>query len=283
MNRVAKTLFIFILLFFLVSTLPEVFSLWEFWDIIVQAPLVGLFAMVFYRVIVSEKPQKISDKRMLLLQAFMVLSFFIFFEGHGMHFTANNIEVLMAENLPFIHLASLIFPLSNPTAQMYFWTVYSKIYYFDEMLGHQLVYTGFLLLLISGMILELWIGERKPLRRADYIVIIASGGVAGFLVVQAVIEGQFVPQSIVLSIGIFVIFLLASKGRASLKESPFTLFVIISAILLLAGLLIYGLATDPVYATFVGRWPQPSEAKRLLTQFLAFNYWEELGWLPLLL
>ncbi|MEM3593622.1 MAG: hypothetical protein QXS27_02740, partial [Candidatus Jordarchaeaceae archaeon] len=261
----------------------EVFSLWGFWDIIVQAPFVGLFAMVFYRVIVSEKPQKISDKRMLLLQAFMVLSFLIFFEGHGMHFTANNIEVLMAENLPFIHLASLTFPLSNPTAQMYFWTIYSKIYYFDEMLGHQLVYTGFLLLLISGMILELWIGERKPLGRADYIAIIASGGVAGFLVVQAVIEGQFVPQSIVLSIGIFVVFLLASKGRASLKASPFTLFVIISAILLLAGLLIYGLTTDPVYATFVGRWPQPSEAKRLLTQFLAFNYWEELGWLLLLL
>ncbi|MEX2722262.1 MAG: hypothetical protein Q6366_015295 [Candidatus Freyarchaeota archaeon] len=283
MNKLAKIILAFIVLFFLIYALPEIIPLGDFWDIVVQAPFVALFAMIFYKFIVVEKNKGFSNRKMFLLQAFMVLSFFIFFEGHGMHFTANNIEVLMAENLSFIHLASLTFPLSNPTAQMYFWTIYSKIYYFDEMLGHQLVYTGFLLLLISGMLLELWIGERKPLGRADYVAIIASGGVAGFLVVQAVIEGQFVPQSIVLSIGIFVIFLLASKGRASLKESPFTLFVIISAILLLAGLLIYGLTTDPVYATFVGRWPQPSEAKRLLTQFLAFNYWEELGWLLLLL
>lgn len=283
MNRVTKTISIFILLFFLVSFLPEVFSLGEFWDIIVQAPFIGLSAMVFYRVIVAEKAKKSSDKRLLLLQAFMVLSFFIFFEGHGMHFTANNIEVLIAENLSFIHLASLIFPLSNPLAQIYFWTIYSKIYYFDEMLGHQLVYTGFLLLLVSGVVLEIWMGEHISLVRADYVAIIVSGGVAGFLVVQAVIEGQFVPQSIVLSIGVIVVFLLASKGRASLKDSPFALFVIISVIFLLAGLLIYGLTTDPVYAAFVGRWPQPSEAKRLLTQFLAFTYWEELGWLFLLL
>ncbi len=282
MDKLAKIILAFMFLFFLVYALPEIIPLGEFWDIVVQAPFVALFAMIFYKFIVVEK-NKFSSKKMFLLQTFMVLSFFIFFEGHGMHFTANNIEVLMAESLPFIHLASLTFPLSNPTAQIYFWTIYSKIYYFDEMLGHQLVYTGFLLLLVSGMILELWMDEHKSLGRADYVAIIISGGVAGFLVVQAVTEGQFVPQSIVLSIGVFGVFLLASKGGASLKESPFTLFVVISVILLLAGLLIYGLATDPVYATFVGRWPPPSEAKRLLTQFLAFNYWEELGWLLLLL
>ncbi|MGQ9722260.1 MAG: hypothetical protein ACUVXA_13170 [Candidatus Jordarchaeum sp.] len=283
MNRVAKTIFIFILLFFLVYLLPVVLPLWEFWDLIVQAPFVALSSMVFYKVIVAEKkPKEISDKKMLMLQAFMVLSFFIFFEGHGMHFTANSVEVLIAENLPFIYLASLVFPMSNIPAQIYFWTIYPKIYYFDEMLGHQLVYTGFFLLLVSGIVLEIWTGEHKPLERIDYAAIIVAAGIAGFMVVQAVIEGQFVPQTIVLSIAILIGFPLATRGRVSLKESPFALFVIITVILLLVGILLYGLTTDPLYAAFAGPWPQPSEAKRLLNQFLVFNFWDELKWLLLL-
>ncbi len=282
MNKVAKTILVFSILFFLVYFLPEVFPLGEFWDLIVQAPFIALATMVFYKVIVSEKAKGLSDKKMLLLQAFMVLSFFIFFEGHGMHFTANSIEVLIAENIPFIYLASLVFPISNIQAQIYFWTLYPKIYYFDEMLGHQLVYTGFLLLLVSGIILEIWTGEHEPLERVDYAAIIVAAGIAGFLVVQAVIEGQFVPQAIVLSIGTIIVFLLASRGRVSVKGSPFALFVIITVILLLFGILLYGLTTDPLYAAFVGHWPQPSEAKRLLNQFLVFNYWNELWWLLLL-
>lgn len=282
MNRVAKTILVFIILFFLVYFLPEAFSLCEFWDLIIQAPFIALSAMVFYKVIVSEKAKRTSNKKMLVLQAFMVLSFFIFFEGHGMHFTANNIEVLIAENIPFIYLASLVFPMSNIPAQLYFWTLYPKIYYFDEMLGHQLVYTGFLLLLVSGIVLEIWTGEHESLERVDYAVIIIAAGIAGFLVVQAVIEGQFVLQAIVLSIGIIIGFLLASRGKVSIKESPFALFVIVTVILLLVGILLYGLTTDPLYAAFVGTWPQPSEAKRLLNQFLVFNYWDELWWLLLL-
>ncbi len=282
MNRVAKTILVFIILFFLVYSLPEVFPLCEFWDLIIQAPFIALSAMVFYKVIVSEKAKGVSNKKMLVLQAFMVLSFFIFFEGHGMHFTANNVEVLIAENIPFIYLASLVFPMSNIPAQIYFWTLYPKIYYFDEMLGHQLVYTGFLLLLVSGIVLEIWTGEHESLERVDYAVIIIAAGIAGFLVVQAVIEGQFVPQAIVLSIGIIIGFLLASRGKVSIKESPFALFVIVTVILLLVGILLYGLTTDPLYAAFVGTWPQPSEAKRLLNQFLVFNYWDELWWLLLL-
>lgn len=283
MNRVVKAILLFSILFFLVYFLPMIFPLGEFWDLMVQAPFFALSAMVLYKVIAAKKEKEGSNKRMLLLQAFMVLSFFIFFEGHGMHFTANNIEVLIAENLPFIYLASLAFPISNIPAQIYFWTLYSKIYYFDEILGHQLVYTGFLLLLVSGIILEIWTGEHKPLGRYDYAAIIVAAGIVGFLIVEAVIEGQFVLPAIVLSISIIIGFLLASRGRVSIKESPFALFVIISVILLLAGLLIYGLMTDPLYAAFVGRWPQPSEAKRLLNQFLVFNYWEELWWLLLIL
>jgi hypothetical protein len=282
-NKVAKTILVFSILICLVYFLPMVLPLGEFWDVIIQAPFFALSAMVFYKVIAAEKAKEISNKKMLLLQAFMVLSFFIFFEGHGMHFTANNIDVLIAENLPFIYLASLAFPLSNIPAQIYFWTLFPKIYYFDEMLGHQLTYTGFLLLLVSGIVLEIWAGEHKPLGKVDYAAIIASGGIVGFLVVQAVIEGQFVLPAIVLSISITVGFFLLRRGRLSLKESPFALFVIISVILLLAGLLLYGLMTDPVYAAFVGQWPQPSEAKALLNQFLVFNYWKELWWLLLLL
>lgn len=283
MNRVAKTILVFSILFFLVYFLPTMLPLGEFWDVMVQAPFFALSAMVFYKVIAAEKGRGISNKRMLLLQAFMVLSFFIFFEGHGMHFTANNIEVLIAENLPFIYLASLAFPMSNIPAQIYFWELYSKIYYFDEILGHQLVYLGFLLLLVSGIALEIWTGEHKPLGRGDYVAIIFSASIVGFLIVQAVIEGQFVLPTILLSISIIIVFLFVGRGRVSIKESPFSLFVIISVILLLAGLLIYGLMTDPLYATFVGRWPQPSEAKRLLNQFLVFNYWKELWWLLLIL
>ncbi|MHA1362130.1 MAG: hypothetical protein ACTSP1_06240 [Candidatus Freyarchaeota archaeon] len=282
MNRLAKTILVFSILFFLVYFLPEVLHLGGWWDLAVQAPFIALSAMVFYKVIASEGAD-VSGKRMLVLQAFMVLSFFIFFEGHGMHWTANSIEVLIAENIPFIYLASFVFPLSNVPAQLYFWTIYPKIYYLDEMLGHQLVYTGFFLLLVSGMVLEIWTGEHEPLEKVDYAAIIVAAGIISFLMVQAVIEGQFVPQSIVLSVLILIVFPLAMRGRVSMKESPFVLFVIISVILLLAGILLYGLMTDPLYAAFVGPWPQPSEAKRLLNQFLVFNYWNELKWLLLLL
>ncbi|MEM2146098.1 MAG: hypothetical protein QW279_12105 [Candidatus Jordarchaeaceae archaeon] len=283
MNRVAKTILVFSVFFFLVYFLPALFSLGEFWDVVVQAPFFALSALIFYRVIAAEKEKEILSKRRLLLQAFMVLSFFVFFEGHGMHFTANNVEVLIAENLPFIYLASLVFPMSNISAQIYFWMLYSKIYYFDEILGHQLVYTGFLLLLVSGIVLEIWTGEHKPLERVDYVAIVVAAGIVSFLIVQAVIEGQFVPPAILLSVTIIIGFILVSRGRVSIKASPFTLFVIISVILLLVGLLVYGLMTDPFYAAFVGRWPQPSEAKRLLNQFIVFSYWKEMWWLLLII
>ncbi|MEM3588180.1 MAG: hypothetical protein QXO71_12780 [Candidatus Jordarchaeaceae archaeon] len=284
MDKTARAILVFSVIFFLVYFLPTMFPLCEFWDIIVQAPFFALSTLGFYKVIAVEKNRKISDRKMLLLQAFMVISFFIFFEGHGMHFTANNLEVLIAENLPFIYLASLVFPVGNIPAQIYFWTLYPKIYYFDEILGHQLVYTGFLLLLVSGIALEAWTGKHKPLERGDYLAVIVAAFIVGPLIVEAVIEGQFVPQAIILSTGILVWFLLASsRNKVSMKESPFTLFVIISVILLLAGLMVYGLMTDPFYAIFMGRWPQPSEAKRLLNQFLVFNYWKELWWLTLAL
>ncbi|MHA1604140.1 MAG: hypothetical protein ACTSWF_05795, partial [Candidatus Freyarchaeota archaeon] len=88
MNRLAKTILVFSILFFLVYFLPEVLHPGGWWDLAVQAPFIALSAMVFYKVIVSEGVD-VSGKRMLVLQAFMVLSFFIFFEGHGMHLTAN--------------------------------------------------------------------------------------------------------------------------------------------------------------------------------------------------
>ena len=157
---------------------------------------------------VSDKYAKITGKQLLLA----LLGLFIFEMGHGMHFTAN-----LFWYSEFRFISSTLFE--------------GQIYYFDEVLGHFLLFTGFYMMVFSlalanqsnpGARLHNWLRYSLP-----FLI-----PVAALIWIPLLIEGLFALQGYILSIIFLIYFRGVFKERAK-KPMSYILFLFFSTVFIL--------------------------------------------------
>lgn len=154
---------------------------------------------------VSDKFAKITGKQLML----GILGLIIFEIGHGMHFTAN---LFWYSEFRF---------LSNAKFE-------EQIYYFDEILGHYLLFTGFHLMVFSlalanqsnpGAKLHMLFGTSLP-----FLVPIAA-----VIWIPLLIEGLFAWQGYILSIAYIIYFrgVLKNREKCSMSYILFIFFAVV--------------------------------------------------------
>jgi len=266
LNKIAKWSIILIGSFFLISLAANFGGFGGWFDLLIQGPYITLMFYGFYRVL-SEGTSK-TGKRGILLDLLLILSLMIFFVGYGMHFTANHIEVLMAENEFMLFITPKV--ATNPEAIIYLYSLYTPTYYFDEMLGHQLIYTGFFGLMIGGILLESWFRGEEELSRTDYMAVTTSSILFTVIIVLATVEGQYAIHALVLTVLMAAVLLAYFKG--GIVKRPFCLFMLLTSIMSAVYIsLLAAMYFDVISATLhglLGRIPQFSEPERILRQFI---------------
>lgn len=266
MNRVAKWSLALIGAFLLVSLAANFGGFGEWFELAVQAPYMALLFYGFYRIL-SKDTSREGWKR-TALDVILLFSIMLFFVGYGLHFAANHVEVMMAEDEFMLFLAPKV--TTSLEALVYLSAIYSPTYYLDEILGHQLVYTGFFGLMIGGILLEAWCKGEEKLGVVDYAAIAASSVMLTLITTIATVEGQYATYALILS-SIMALALVA-RFRRSVVKRPFILLMLLTSVMTVAYiLLLAAIYFDPISVALhglTGRVPQPSEPGRILRQFI---------------
>ncbi|MEM1658702.1 MAG: hypothetical protein QXX87_01750 [Candidatus Jordarchaeales archaeon] len=269
MSKVARLSLALIALFFIVSFATAFGGLGVFFECFVQAPYMAVMFYGFYRVL-SDGVHREGWRR-IFLDILLLFSLMVFFIGYGLHFAANWVEVTMAEN-EFMLLAALKVATS-PEALVYLYHVYAPVYYFDEILGHQLVYTGFFGLMVGGILLEGWYRKEEELTARDYAAITVSSAMLALITTFATVEGQYAVHALVFSSAVALA--LPACFKRQLVRKPFTLLIFLASMLTVMCLVTLAVMYfDPLSVALhglAGRIPQPSEPKRILRQFIIFS------------
>lgn len=269
MSSVAKWSLVLIALFFAVSFAATFGGLGALFECFVQAPYMVVMFYGFYRVLSSGVSRE--GWRRTFLDILLLFSLAAFFAGYGLHFAANWVEVMMAEN-EFMLLMSLRVATSTE-ALVYLYMIYAPVYHFDEILGHQLVYTGFFGLMVGGVLLEAWYREEEKLTPRDYAAIAVSSVMLALIITFATVEGQYAVYALIISSAAALV--LPAYFRRKLVRKPFTLLVLLASTLTVACLVaLAAMYFDPISVALhglAGRIPQPSEPRRMLRQFIIFS------------
>ena len=198
------------------STLPPpVNSVPDLIDLLIYAPFTAATFYALYIRVVSGTPTP--------LRWGYIFSYMLFFEGHGLHWAANSINVYTGETL---------------------WVAY----FLDEIISHKVMFTGIFLLIALGGLSELY----KKNGDNGLMPPLIGGIVMGFSASLMFIEGQSAPEFMAASILYILLYLLLRLSRGvTLKEKPFLTFSITSTTFTVIFMLIY-LA---IFHSFI----QPSE------------------------
>jgi len=269
LNKVAKWSLVLIGSFFIVSFVANFGGFSEWFELAVQAPYMAFMFYGFYRVL-SKGVCREGWKR-TSLDVLLLLSLMLFFVGYGLHFAANKVEVTMAENEIMLFMASRV--ATSPEVLVYLSAIYVPTYYLDEILGHQLVYTGFFGLMVGGILLEAWHREEEKLAVTDYAAIAISSVMFTLIITLATVEGQYAIYALILTA--IMASVLATRFKGSIARRPFILLMLLTSIMTAACiLLLAAMFFDPISVALhglTGRVPQPSEPSRILRQFIFFS------------
>jgi len=209
-----------------------VISIGDFIDLALMAPFLAISSYLLYRIIGSTSVLSKTKKR--LLELLMILSFFLLFQGHGIHFAANSIHNLIDQG-------GVVVPPD----------IFNLVYFYDEILGHKISYFGLFGLIASGLSL----GFAHAPREISKLEIMLIGGLGLFLGLSlsvAFIEGQSIIELLILAVFVIAGILLHTRNRKlSFREIPYGTFILISMI----SMIIVSL----VYASVFGGFIQPSE------------------------
>ncbi len=266
MNDVAKFSLTLIGLFFIISFVANFGGFGEWFELVVQAPYMIFMFYGFYRILSKEVCRE-GWKR-TALDLLLLFSLMMFFVGYGLHFAANKIEVIMAENEATLLVVPRV--ATSLEALIYLSAIYVPTYYLDEVLGHQLVYTGFFGLMVGGVLLELWHREEEKLAATDYTAIATSSIMFTLIITLATVEGQYAIYALALTVIMALLLIVYLKG--SLVRRPFTLLMLLVSIMTAACITVLAaMFFDPISVALhglTGRVPQPSEPSRILRQFI---------------
>jgi len=178
-------------------------------DIIDLAGAAPFLALIFY--FIFSALTRDGKKRPTWLNVLMLVSFFIFFEGHGMHYTGNSIHNLMDKEKT----------LTSPS-------VYALTYFYDEILGHKFIYMGFFGLLVSGLILQF--SCKTELNRDDKSALSVISFLSGIGMAFFALEGQSAIEALILSPALIIAVArhLRSK-KERMYDYPLATYAVISS------------------------------------------------------
>lgn len=207
-------------------------SIGDFIDLAVMAPFLAVSSYFLYRIIGSTSV--LSKTRKRVLELVMIISFFLLFQGHGIHFAANSIHNLIDQG-------GVVVPPD----------LFNLIYFYDEVLGHKISYFGLFGLIISGLLLG-FVHAPREISRMEVMAIGGFGLFHGLSLSIAFIEGQSIIELLILAVFVIAGILLYARNRKfSFREIPYGTFILISMI----SMIIVSL----VYVSIFGGFIQPSE------------------------
>lgn len=207
-------------------------SIGDMIDLVLMAPFLALSSYSLYKIIGSTSVLSKTKKRMLEL--LIVLSFLLLFMGHGIHFAANSIHNLIDQG------GAAVSP-----------DIFSLVYFYDEILGHKISYSGLFGLIVSGLLLESAHAPRE-VSEMEIVAIGGSGLLLGLGLSLAFIEGQSIIELLILAVFIIAgILLRPMKLKLSFRETPYGTFILISMISMIL--------VSLVYLSVFGGFIQPSE------------------------
>jgi len=165
-----------------------------------------------------------GDKLEKTFNFFKVVLLAAFIEGHGIHLVANSINILYASR------------------GVYPEDLGKLVYFYDEVLGHQILFTGLLGLLALTAIEQFWSKESWETNVTGNTVIVSCGLFTGVLLSLALIEGQsvnlgFLFSAINLALVIFYIF----GRKRKLLANFILLYILVFSVVNLLFLSLWGI------------------------------------------
>lgn len=227
----------------------------------------SILLFLVFREVVSQSPETKTVAKLKLVGEVTFIIFLSFFlSGLAMRYTGNELHTYIS-----LTQTSVLLPIT-PQANTYF-----LVYFFDEVLGHKLIYLGVVGFIVSVTILQNYHGYTWSFKRTEY----ALYGLLGFLFGAGIgvssVEGQAAFEILIFSASSFsaMVYLLATerikfteKHHKGVRSNPFyafsLLFFLGSIVTILACGAYFGL--KPFYPFFT----QPSEEYTILQRIILY-------------
>ncbi len=225
----------------------------------------SILLFLTFREVISQPPETGTAAKLKPVgEATFIFFLFLFLSGLAMRYTGNELHVYTSLTTP-----SMLLPII-PQANMYL-----LVYFFDEVLGHKLIYLGVVGFIVSVTILQNYHGYAYSFKRADYALYGILGFIFGAGIGASSVEGQAAFEILIFSASSFLVMIyLFATGRIRFTENeanktrsnPFyafaLLFLLGSVIAILTCGAYFGL--KPLYPFFT----QPSEKYVILQRIL---------------
>ncbi|NVM31121.1 MAG: hypothetical protein HWN65_19950 [Candidatus Helarchaeota archaeon] len=239
MKKVPLLLLIFGFAYFCLELIPQftpdviinAINVNDLIDLVITIPLTFAIFILLYHYIKTHKESKTST--LTYIRWFFLGAVFVMLVGDVMHYTANSIWAQIQHDL---------------------------IYFYDEMLGHFLLYLGMYLVFIFLIVLQYYCPSQTPLVEGKGVKIPlgVSAGFLAFILAVGTIEGQQPFVTLTFSIAILIISLYLWKvKKPDLWNSPVIFYMLIFSIICLIFMCIY-----PIIPSIMGHpypYAQPSE------------------------
>jgi len=189
--------------------------------------IVFVFYKLYREIILNGIPRSHSDKNVITYSSYLLLASLYFFgTSYGIYYISNLIDDYLTTHDPLV-------------------------YFYDEILGHTLIYMSVAIAVLALTILQFYYPSREEMTRNDVLIFSILSVPMSLFAGYSVIEGQSVPLGYIASISYLIItFVFSRYFKLDLRRCPFVLLTLFFSIGLFFVLSIYGIV-------FNG-WPQPS-------------------------
>jgi len=158
------------------------------------------------------------------LNFFKVILLAAFIEGHGIHLVANSVNILYT------------------SVGVYPEDLGKLVYFYDEVLGHQILFTGLLGLLSLTVVEQFWSKKPWEANLKENNVIVFCGVLTGTLLSLALIEGQSVYLGFLFStVNMALIIFYISGKKRKLFENFILLYILIFSVVNLLFMSLWGI------------------------------------------
>ena len=176
-------------------------------DITLFVPFMAIILLSLYR------SYNIRDKK---LSTILLIAYVIFFEGHGVHWAANALDLLQ-----HCEGADCLARFGEAAESQ------KLAYFLDEIIGHKLMYYPLFLILLIFLLID----TELKMSRQERFLLYLSGVLHGFYLIVATVEGQTGIEGLIFAALALIICL--RMGLSDTKKRPFALFMLTTSIVML--------------------------------------------------
>lgn len=196
-----------------------------FFEIFITPAFSLILFFLIYKEMASHPEGKVSPWLHKSIPWVLLFSILFFFEGIGIHSTGNFLARILLEG------------------GFWGWDPISlSVYFFDEILGHCIMYTGLFGLLVGGMLLQISRPFSLKLERSDLIALPLSAGIFGIGLATALVEGQTALYGFAAGIVLMPFLVLHhyhKKLKVTIHNYPFNFYLLLAILAMLIVLLVH--------------------------------------------